>query len=242
MTQHHTDRAYEAELNALRSRLERMASLVERMIEGSMGALVARDSEGARGTIRLDREVNALELESDEACIRILARWQPMASDLRFLTFVLKTVTDLERIGDLAVNICERTIDLAEMPSFELPEELTAMGVRVQSMVHDAVQASLSGDADLAREVIERDDLVDEAYTHVFRDVLDQMRSVSGFVARGVHVQSVAKWLERMADHATNVAEQAIFLAEGNDVRHRGRRAAGAGSTSSGDAEGFSGT
>ena len=242
MPQHHTDRAYEAELSALRERLERMAGLVEQMIAEAMAAFVGRDAEAARRTIRLDREVNALELESDEACIRILARWQPMASDLRFLTFVLKTVTDLERIGDLAVNICERTIDLVEMPGFDLPEELAAMGSRVQSMVHDAVRASLAADADLAREVIERDDLVDEAYTHVFRDVLEQMRSVPGFVARGIHVQSVAKWLERIADHATNIAEQAIFLAEGHDVRHRGRRAGGGAQGGPEPDEGFSGT
>ncbi len=224
MTRRHTDRAYAQHLEAIRDRIVQMAGQVDRMIGRAVEAFLQRDQELARATIRLDRGVNAMEVETDEACLRVLARWQPMASDLRFLTFSLKAVTDLERIGDLAVNICERAVDSAEMPPMDFPEELAPMGGRVRSMVCDAVRAAMERDVDLAREVIERDDLVDEAYHLVFRDVLERMRTDGGLVARGIHVQSVAKWLERIADHATNLAEQAIFLVEARDVRHEGRR------------------
>ena len=132
-------------------------------------------------------------------------------------------VTDLERIGDLAVNICERAIDLNRQPQLAPYRDIPRMAEIVQSMVHDAIDAFVEGDAQKAFDVIERDDEVDELYVRVFHDLLTRMRADPDAVERGIHVQSVAKFLERMADHSTNLAEQVIFMVNGKDVRHIGK-------------------
>lgn len=219
----HTDREYEAELAQVRERLLRMAGRVEEMIGNSVRALGERDAALARATIECDHKVNKAEVETDELCLRILARRQPMASDLRFLTLALKMVTDLERIGDLAVNICERAIDLQSEPRLEGFDTLVRMADVVQSMVRDAIDAFVRNDAELAQRVIDRDDEVDELYHVYFRDVLAVMVGGSSHVERGIHIQSVAKWLERIGDHATNLAELVIFMVKGKDVRHLGK-------------------
>jgi phosphate transport system protein len=223
MTKTHTDREYENQLRELRERLLLMAGRVEEMIGKSVQALVERDAELARRTIESDHKVNRAEVETDELCLVILAKRQPMASDLRFIAIALKMVTDLERIGDLAVNICERAIDLAAAPLLKPWEEVPRMADIVKSMVRDAIDAFIAGDADKAQSIILRDTVVDGLYTGVFRDILAIMLKDASTVERGIHVQSVAKWLERMADHSTNLAEQVIFLVKGNDVRHLGK-------------------
>ena len=223
MTKTHTDRSYEGELQELRKRVLLMAGRVEAMITEAMRALVERDTDLARRTIEADRHVNRAEVEADELCLEILARRQPMASDLRFITLALKMVTDLERIADLSVNICERAIDLNAEPQFKPYEDIPRMAAIVQTMVHDAIDAFVSADAEKAREVIDRDDEVDALYIQVFRDVLQLMLSDSSAVERGIHVQSVAKFLERMADHGTNLAEQVVFMVKGQDIRHVGK-------------------
>ncbi len=219
----HTDREYEASLHELRQGILEMAGRVEEMIARAVRSLVERDVALATQTIGDDRAVNRAEVEIDEICLRLLARWQPMASDLRFITTSLRMVTDLERIGDLAVNICERALDLAKDPPLKPWEDVPHMAEVVQSMVHDAIDAFVQRDAELAQAVIERDTEVDELYTLVFRDVLALMVKDTAAVQRGIHVQSVAKWLERMADHSTNLAEEVIFMVKGKDVRHLGR-------------------
>jgi phosphate transport system protein len=221
----HTDREYEAELAEVRKRLLTMAGYVEAMIASSMQALSERDPELARRTIREDAKVNTAECETDMLCLRILAKRQPMASDLRFVTLAFKMVTDLERIGDLAVNICERTIDLEGSPPLGNNEDLHRMSDLVQSMVRDAIDAFVEGDAEKASGVIACDDQVDRLYEQVFVQVLDVMRLDPDAIQTGIHVQSVAKWLERMADHATNIAEQVIWMVQGRDVRHAGKLA-----------------
>lgn len=223
MAKRHTDRSYEQELQDLRQRVLLMAGRVEEMIAEAMRALVERDTGLARRTIEADRQVNRAEVEADELCLEILARRQPMASDLRFITLALKMVTDLERIADLSVNICERAIDLNEESQLKPYEDIPRMAAIVQSMVHDAIDAFVSADAAMAREVIDRDDEVDTLYIQVFRDVLELMLRDSSAVERGIHVQSVAKFLERMADHGTNLAEQVVFMVKGKDIRHVGK-------------------
>jgi phosphate transport system protein len=146
-----------------------------------------------------------------------------MASDLRFITLALKMVTDLERIGDLAVNICERTIDLVAMPERQNWADVSRMAEIVQSMVRDAIDAFIARDAAKAQEIIDRDGEVDDLYVRVFQETLDLMTGEGGNVERGIHIQSVAKWLERMADHSTNLAEQVIFMVKGKDIRHMGK-------------------
>jgi phosphate transport system protein len=172
--------------------------------------------------------VDGAELAIDEQCLQVLAKRQPVASDLRFLTQTLKMVTDLERIGDLAVNVCERALDLADAPRLvPFPEGIERMSEIVRSMVRDAIDAFVEGDAGKARAVILRDGEVDQLYQRTFKDLLERMRQDSTTIERAIHVQSIAKWLERMADHATNLAEHVIFMIQGEDVRHPRNRPAG---------------
>ena len=220
----HTDHSYDEQLQELRNALLRMAGRVETMIADSIAALVHADVELAKRTIDADSAVNRAEVESDSLCLKILAQRQPMASDLRFVTLSLKMVTDLERIGDLAVNICERAIDLAKDPPKAPWVDIPNMAIIVQTMVHDAIDAFVDGDVAKADAVIERDDAIDELYVEVFRTVLTRMTADPSSINQGIHVQSVAKWLERMADHSTNLAEQVIFMVRGEDVRHRDSR------------------
>lgn len=223
MASRHTDSEYETELLALRERLLLMAGRVERMIAAAIRALVEHNTVIARETIDADARVDRDEVQLDELCLRILARRQPVASDLRFVTLTLKMVTDIERIGDLAVNICERAIDLAAEPPLKPYEDTPRMGELVQRMLCDAIDAFVTQDIDKARAVIERDAEIDALYTRVFRDVLAIMVNDPHSIERGIHVQSIAKWLERIGDHTTNLAEQVIFLVGGTDVRHRGK-------------------
>lgn len=216
----HTDREYESELKKLRERLLKMAGRVEEMIADSVRALVERDVVLARRTIEADHLVNRAEVETDELCLVILAKRQPVASDLRFVTLSLKMVTDLERIGDLAVNICERAIDLAEDEPLKPWVDVPRMAGIVEGMVRDAIDAFVAGDVARAQSVIDRDRSLDELYIRVFRELLSTMLNDASKVERGIHAQSVAKWLERMGDHATNLAEQVIFMVKGKDIRH----------------------
>lgn len=216
----HTDREYENELKKLRERLLRMAGRVEEMIADSVRALVEQDMALARRTIEADRLVDRAEVETDELCLVILAKRQPVASDLRFVTLSLKMVTDLERIGDLAVNICERVLDLGQDAPLKPWVDVPRMGSIVQAMVRDAIDAFVAGDAARAQSVVDRDHALDELYTRVFRELLSAMLNDGSKVERGIHAQSIAKWLERMGDHATNLAEQVVFMVKGKDIRH----------------------
>ncbi|MCC6525419.1 MAG: phosphate signaling complex protein PhoU [Polyangiaceae bacterium] len=220
----HTDREYQAELDKLRSQILLMGASVEEMIRSSMRALVERDSELAREMIDFDQRVNRLEIETDELCLRILARRQPVASDLRFITIALKLVTDLERIGDLGVNICERVLELNAEPPLKPYVDLPRMAEEVQGMVRGALDAFVAGDADRAEAVIGRDTTVDAYYAQVFRELLTYMMEDARNIYRATRVQSIAKYLERIGDHATNLAEMVVFMVRGKDIRHAGRR------------------
>ena len=220
MRRAHTDREYESQLEELRGRLLRMAGVVEQMIVDAVRAALHQDRELAEATMQYDATVNRLEVESDELCLLILAKRQPLASDLRFVTLSLKMVTDLERIGDLAVNICERAIDLAGHPQPWPWDNVESMGRVVRAMIRDAIQAFVDRDVEKAESVCEQDGEVDELYWLVFRTALDLMRKQPHSVHDGIHVQSIAKYLERMGDHATNLAEQVVFMIKGKDIRH----------------------
>jgi len=219
----YTDQGYESELKEIRERLLLMAGRVEGIILRAVDAYVRRNFEEARGIVELDRDINRDEVELDALCLQLLACRQPMASDLRFVTLTMKMVTDLERIGDLSVNICERTVDLADTDLRVANDSISLMGRKVQSMLHDAIDAFVQRDTSLARAVIDRDDAVDDLYDEVFAQILDLMRTQQAGIHRGIHIQSVAKYLERMADHSTNIAEQVIFMLKGQDVRHEGK-------------------
>lgn len=219
----HIHKDYEEELDDLRQRLLKMGGRVEEMIANSMKALIGRNIDLAEQTIASDHRVNRDEMDIDELCLVILAKRQPMAGDLRFITIALKMVTDLERIGDLAVNICQRTIDLSSLPELGPYQDIPEMADHVKAMVKDAIDAFVDRDVIKAQEVIERDDRVDEIYHTVNRELIEMMREEDDIVQAATHVQSIAKHLERMADHTTNLAEQVIFMVRGKDIRHHNK-------------------
>lgn len=218
-----TSREYEHELQQLRRRLVVMAERVQRMTLNAVRALVERNSQLAADVILEDREVNREELEIDEICLLILARRQPMASDLRFIATAMKMVTDLERVGDLSVSIAERAISLNGAPELRSYEELQRMADIASEMLNVTITAFLDGDPKLAETVIKRDDEVDELYHRLQRDLSDAMVKNSDIIRRSLDVRAVAKNLERMADHTTNIAEMVIYMIRGKDVRHLNR-------------------
>jgi phosphate transport system protein len=220
----HTDRMFEAELTELRQKLLTLGGLVEQAIARSVRSLVERETSIAEAVIADDRRVNRLEVDIDDLALRLLALRQPAASDLRFITLALKVVTDLERIGDLAVNVAERAIALNAEPPLKPFIDVPRMAEIAQAMLKDALDAFVAGDASIARQVLSRDSEVDELYHQIFRELLSFMIQDPKTTTRAMAVLFVAKHLERIADHATNVAEMVIFFVEGRDVRHPGSR------------------
>lgn len=219
----HTDREYDARLEELRQGLLLMAGRVEQMIGTSVRALVERSAALAEKTVEEDHKVNQAELDIDEHCLLLLAKRQPMASDLRFITLALKMVVDLERIGDLAVNISERATELGDVGP-EVPwDTILQMSEITRSIVRDAIDAFVDRDAQKALAAIARDDEVDELYGVVFRRLFDHIATEPSKLHPGIHLLSVIKWLERMSDHGTNIAEQVVFMVNGKDIRHEGK-------------------
>ena len=223
MTRRHTHREYEGELQRIRDTLLLMGAKVEEMLTQAMKALVERDTPLAEQTLLIDRNINRLEIELDDLCLRVFARWQPVAGDLRFLTMALKVVTDLERMGDLGVNICERVIELNEEPPLKPYLDLVNMAESAQEMLREALDAFVAADADRAQAIIERDSKVDAYYASIFRELLTYMMENPRNIYRATRVQSIAKYLERVADHATNLAEMVVFMVRGKDIRHVGK-------------------
>jgi phosphate transport system protein len=223
----HTNREYELELRRLREHLLLMGAKVEEMIRGSIRALVERDTTLAEQMIAFDKRINQLELEIDELCMQILARRQPVASDLRFITMALKLVTDLERIGDLGVNISERVVELNAEPPLKPYVDMPNMAREVQEMLHEALDAFVAADADRAQHVIVRDRNIDAYYTQIFRELLTYMMEDPRNIFRATRLQSIAKYLERIGDHVTNLGEMVVFMVKGKDIRHGGRQDSG---------------
>lgn len=216
----HTNRQYEEELRNLRANILQMGGLVERQIADAIHSLVERNSELARDTISRDGEVNRMDIEIDALCIRLLALRQPAASDLRFITTGLKATTDLERIGDMAVNICERALELNHEPVLKPYIDLPRMASLAQSMVKDSLDAFVNDDTELAEQVIDRDDEVDQLNYQIFRELLSYMTENPRTIGRAARVLFVSKYLERIADHATNIAEMVVFMVKGKTIKH----------------------
>jgi phosphate transport system protein len=220
----HTDHEYEHELRELRERLLVMGSRVETIIGDSIKALTDRDTGLAERVIAADQSVDRMEVELDQLCLQMLAKRQPVASDLRFITIVLKVVTDLERIADLGVNVCERVLELNAEPQLKPYVDLPRMGHEVQAMLREVLDAFVARDANRARQIIERDQVVDALHAQVFRELVTFMMEDTHNVYRATRLQSISKYLERMADHTTNLAEMVIFMVDGQDVRHLASR------------------
>jgi phosphate transport system protein len=220
MSPTHTDKAFEQDLRALRDKLLVMGGKVEAAIADSVRALTERDSPLAEKVMENDAEVNRLEVDVDELCRRILALRQPAASDLRLITTALKIVTDLERIGDLAVNIAERALDLNQAPPLKPYVDLPRLTELAQTQVKKALDAFVSSDAAKAEDVLQGDDHLDALFLKIFNEVLGFMMEDSRNIRRGTALMSIAKHLERIGDHAMNVAEMVIYMVKGTDIRH----------------------
>jgi phosphate transport system protein len=210
----------ERDLEALEREILDQSSRVEEMISKACQALLERRADLAHEVAAKELEINVREVKIEEECLKILALHQPVAVDLRRTATVLKINTELERIADLTGNIAERTISLAEHPEFEIPAKLERMFVRASDMVHDALDAFVDLDVEQAREVCRRDDEVDEFNRQVIDDLLETMRTRSDLVEAALHFFSVCRHVERIGDCATNIAEDVIYLVEGEIARH----------------------
>jgi phosphate transport system protein len=216
----HTSREFERELRLLRERLLAMAGRAERQITRAIDSLMKRDDDLAEQVIVEDERIDRDEVEIDELAFLILARRQPVASDLRFVTTALKVVTDVERIGDLAVNIAKRVRELNRHPPQPIYSEVQALAEKVMTALHRALDAFVSGDAAAAQRVIDDDAEIDALNTQIIRDIIDTNAREAQDVTRVLALSSVSRYLERIGDHATNIAEMVIYLVRGRDVRH----------------------
>ncbi len=221
--QQHTNRRYEQELSMLRSTLLRMGELVSTQIGDALQCLFAGDTEGAAAVAAGDTEVNRLDCEVDDRCVEMLARNQPAAIDLRMILASLKITVDLERIGDQAVNICTRPSDTARRAAFGVDAEIERMASLAREMVRDSLNAFEHGDTTLAKSVIETDDEIDALHRRVLGQLLSAMVEEPAGIGQGTTLVFVSRSLEKIADHATNVAESVVFMVEGRDIRHRER-------------------
>lgn len=218
-------RHFDQELAELRTQILRMGALVERQIEGSIQALVDRDVHLASRIIERDTLVNGLDVEIDETCIRLLALQAPAAGDLRFITTAMKISTELERMSDLAENISERVIELNEEPQLKPYIDIPRMSTWTMRMVRECLEAFVRPDAVLARKVCADDDFVDDLTHQLFRELLSFMIENPNTITRAIRLTFIGKYLERIADHATNVAELVIYMVEGKIIRHTSQHA-----------------
>jgi phosphate transport system protein len=220
MKREHFSRLYDAELNEIRKKLLEMGGKVEVMIANAMKSLVERDSALADRTIVFDHEINHLEVEIDEKCLQVLATRQPAARDLRFITLALKIVTDLERIGDQCAAIARRAKELNQEPPLKPYIDLPRMSDWTSVMVKESLDAFVRGDDALALKVCRDDQFVDDLNEQIQRELLTFMIGDPTSISRAIRINYISKCLERIADHATNVAEMVIFMVKGKDIRH----------------------
>jgi phosphate transport system protein len=215
-----THRHFQQELDDLKTKLAEMAGLAEEAVRGAVDALLERDADKARLVVDRDEAIDDLEIEIEERSVKLLALQQPMASDLRLVAMAMKVSNDLERVGDHAVNIAETVEWLAEAPLFPVVPEIEEM-VRLSTlMLNDSLDAFVRGDTTLAREILKRDDRVDELHENTFRILLTHMMEDPRKISAGMDLLLVSGNLERIADLATNVSEDVIYQIEGRVVRH----------------------
>jgi len=197
-----------------------MGSLVERNIANSIKSLIERDSELAQKTIQSDSQIDELEIKLEEIAIRLLALRQPMAKDLRFIVKGTKIITDLERMGDLAVNICERALELNKEPLLKPYIDLPRMAEKAQFMLKEALDAFVREDTEIALKVCQDDQLIDDLNNQIFRELLTFMLEDPRNISRAIRISFISKYLERIGDHATNIAEDVIYMVKAKDIRH----------------------
>jgi phosphate transport system protein len=213
-------RHFDEELNLLKEKLLSMASLAETMIYKAVKSLAERDESLFEVVNQDEKKVNYLQIEIDELCLKLLALKQPMATDLRFITSAMKINSELERIGDLAVNIIQRAEVLIKQPQLKPLIDIPRIAELTQKMVKDSLDAFIKKDVDLARSILTRDDQVDGLKDQIFRELLTFMLSDQSTIPRALELILVSRHLERIGDHATNIAEDVIYLVQGKDIRH----------------------
>ena len=213
-------RHIERQIESLKERILRVGTLVEEAISKSITALINRDVPLAQRVMANDEEIDRMEVEVEEECLKILALYQPVAADLRFVVAVLKINNDLERMGDLAKNIAKRVAQLAGQ-TIDLPAEIRSMAMQAQEMVKQCLDAVVRGDPALARQVREEDDAVDAARQRVQRRVMAGIKADPENAESLLRINSVSKHIERIADMATNIAEDVVYMVEGDIVRNR---------------------
>ncbi len=219
---------FHQELDELKHRILAMAGMAEQAIDLAVQAYAQRDLALCQRVLNNEGGINRAEREVDEFAIDLLAMQQPMAVDLRFILAVIKINADLERVGDQAVNIVQRVMNMIELPVSELPVDIPAMAMRVRAMVRDALRSFIEGDTELAKHVLEADDEIDRMNHEAFATLSRYMQAQPDRAAQALDALSIARNLERVADHATNIAEDVIFWVRGADVRHgAGQRIAG---------------
>lgn len=216
----HIVKQFEEELKQIKEKVIRLGGIVESQIADAIKAMSERDSQLAEKTIERDQVINGLEVEIDELCLKVLATRQPAASDLRLITTAMKIITDLERVGDEAVNISERAVELNREPALKAFIDLPRMVEASQKMLKDSLDAFVNGDVKLASKVLADDDFVDDLNKQMFRELLTFMNEDPQTISRAMKVLFISKYLERIGDHATNIAELVIFMVKGKVIRH----------------------
>jgi len=220
MIEGHIYKVFDEELRELKEKILFEGSLVEKAVRNAIKALQSRDSELARRVIEDDDLINTKEVEIEEFCIKLLALRQPAAKDLRFITTAVKINYDLERMGDMAVNVCERVLDLNLEPQLKPYIDLPEMAEIAQMMVKESLEAFVREDVHLAWKVTNDDEKVDQLTEQIFRELLTYMSEDLKAISRSTRLLFIAKYLERLADHAVSIAELVIFLVEGKIIRH----------------------
>jgi phosphate transport system protein len=216
-------RHFETELKNLKDQILAMGGHVELAVEAATQALIQRQPAGLKTVHELEAKINREHMEVDESCLQLLARQSPLAADLRLVIAVLKISTDLERMGDQAVNIAYNTKDYLEGKPVKDLVDIPIMALEVKAMVRDCLDAFVKQDPGLAREVLKKDDIVDNLKDKVFQDLIEYMSKNSDNVEQALDLILIARNLERLGDHATNIAEDVIFAATGQDIRHGGQ-------------------
>lgn len=220
MLEGHIYKTFDLELKELKEKLLYEGGLVEKAINNATKALLERNSDLAKKVIEDEPVINATEIEIDEFCLKLLALRQPAARDLRFITTAIKINYDLERIGDMAVNICERVQELNQEPQLKPYIDLPKMAETVQLMLKESLDAFVKEDVEIATKVTKDDQKVDQLLDQIFRELLTYMMQDMRTISRATRLLFIAKYLERMADHAVNISELVIFLVEGRIIRH----------------------
>src|SRR3977135_1428293 len=207
-------------LDDLRQKLLRVGGMAQQGVDRARQAYVERDLTRCQMVLEGEGQINTAEREIDEAAFDLLALQQPMAVDLRFILAVTKINSDLERVGDQAVNIAERVMDMVELPTADLPVDIARMGAAVRAMVRRALESFIEGKVELAQAVVEMDSVIDRMRDDAFIQLVKTMNERPEVVRQALDALLVARNLERVADHATNIAEDVIFWVQGSDVRH----------------------